>query len=102
MELFKIIAIFCIFSVQLKGTGGCKALRIGPASFEGICSNPEGKALRIFRTYFRDIVIDCYFKEDGTQDFNEEMKEEMEEEMKEAMKKMMYYQSIISMIVTYH
>ena len=81
MELFKIIAIFFIFSVQLKGGssapyincnayGYCKTLRIGPASTEGICSNPEGKALRRFRTYFWDIVMDCYFNEDGIQDYN--------------------------------
>merc|ERR1712062_664258 len=114
MELFKIIAIFCIFSVHLKGVssapyikcnadGYCKALRIGPASIEGICSNPKGKALRRFRTYFRDIVIDCYFNEDGVQDgiristnfknfenFEnfEEMEEKMEKEMEEAMKEM--------------
>ena len=85
MELFKIIAIFCIFSAQLKvgssapapyikcnADGYCKSLRIGPASssIEGICSNPEGKALRRFRTYFWDIDMDCYFNEDGIQDYN--------------------------------
>ena len=114
MELFKIIAIFCIFSVHLKGVssapyikcnadGYCKALRIGPASIEGICSNPKGKALRRFRTYFRDIVIDCYFNEDGVQDgiristnfknfenFEnfEEMEEKLEKEMEEANKEL--------------